>query len=263
MIVNINASPFHLGKSRAREQMLATRARENGVVLTYTNIVGGQDELVFDGNSVILDHRGEVIARGKAFEEDLIVADLKMEAVVRERRTQGRKKVLPKQVAAAVEMCSASLPAISKTRVRAVPDMVAVLDPLEEVYLALTLGVRDYVRKNGFARAVIGLSGGVDSALTAVLAVDALGVLLLQPLQLRRGRPLLGGSPAGPIPSLPCGSPQRPAACLWRRGPGSYPSDGPSASRPAGPSPPRAAEKRNPHHRRVTMTRAPSGSAAP
>ncbi|MDP1768075.1 MAG: NAD+ synthase [Nitrospirota bacterium] len=175
VIVNINASPFHLGKSRVREQMLATRARENGVVLTYTNIVGGQDELVFDGNSVILDHRGEVIARGKAFEEDLIVADLNMEAVARERRTQGRKKVLPKQVAAAVEMCSASLPALSKTRVRAVPDMVAILDPLDEVYLALTLGVRDYVRKNGFARAVIGLSGGVDSALTAVLAVDALG----------------------------------------------------------------------------------------
>ena len=175
VIVNINASPFHLGKSRIREQMLATRARENGVVLTYTNIVGGQDELVFDGNSVILDHRGEVIARGKAFEEDLIVADLNMEAVARERRTQGRKKVLPKQVAAAVEMCSASLPARPKTRVRAVPDTVAVLDPLEEVYLALTLGVRDYVRKNGFARAVIGLSGGVDSALTAVLAVDALG----------------------------------------------------------------------------------------
>ncbi|MDP1946587.1 MAG: NAD+ synthase [Nitrospirota bacterium] len=175
VIVNINASPFHLGKSRIREQMLATRARENGVVLTYTNIVGGQDELVFDGNSVILDHRGEVIARGKAFEEDLIVADLNMEAVARERRTQGRKKVLPKQVAAAVEMCSAALPALSKTRVRAVPDRVAILDPLEEVYLALTLGVRDYVRKNGFARAVIGLSGGVDSALTAVLAVDALG----------------------------------------------------------------------------------------
>jgi len=175
VIVNINASPFHLGKSRIREQMLTTRARENGVVLTYTNIVGGQDELVFDGNSVILDHRGEVIARGKAFEEDLIVADLNMEAVARERRTQGRKKVLPKQVAAAVEICSVALPALSKTRVRAVPDMVAILDPLEEVYLALTLGVRDYVRKNGFARAVIGLSGGVDSALTAVLAVDALG----------------------------------------------------------------------------------------
>jgi NAD+ synthase (glutamine-hydrolysing) len=175
VIVNINASPFHLGKSRVREQMLATRARENGVVLTYTNAVGGQDELVFDGNSVILDHQGEVIARGKAFEEDLIVADLNMEAVARARRTQGRKKLLPRRVASVVEVCAASLPAVPKNRVRTVPDVATVLDPLEEVYRALTLGVRDYVRKNGFTRAVIGLSGGVDSALTAVLAVDALG----------------------------------------------------------------------------------------
>jgi NAD+ synthase (glutamine-hydrolysing) len=175
VIVNINASPFHLGKSRVREQMLATRARENGVVLTYTNVVGGQDELVFDGNSVILDHQGEVIARGKAFEEDLIIADLNMEAVARARRTHGRKKLLPRRVASAVEVCAASLPSVPKTRARAVPDMAPVLDPLEEVYRALTLGVRDYVRKNGFTRAVIGLSGGVDSALTAVLAVDALG----------------------------------------------------------------------------------------
>jgi NAD+ synthase (glutamine-hydrolysing) len=174
IIVNINASPFHLGKSRVREQMLATRARENGVVLTYTNAVGAQDELVFDGNSVILDHQGEVIARGKAFEEDLIVADLNMEAVARARRT-GRKKFLPRRVASAVEVCAAPLPAVQKPRARAVPDVASVLDPLEEVYRALTLGVRDYVRKNGFTRAVIGLSGGVDSALTAVLAVDALG----------------------------------------------------------------------------------------
>src|SRR5437867_2821030 len=174
IIVNINASPFHLGKSRVREQMLATRARENGVVLTYTNAVGGQDELVFDGNSVILDHQGEVIARGKAFEEDLIVADLNMEAVARARRT-GRKKLLPRRVASAVEVCAAPLPSVQKTRVRVVPDVAAVLDPLEEVYRALTMGVRDYVRKNGFTRAVIGLSGGMDSALTAVLAVDALG----------------------------------------------------------------------------------------
>ena len=174
VIVNINASPFHLGKSRVREQMLATRARENGVVLTYTNAVGAQDELVFDGNSVILDHQGEVIARGKAFEEDLIVADLNMEAVARARRT-GRKKLLPRRVASVVEVHAAPLPAVQKTRARAVPDVASVLDQLEEVYLALTLGVRDYVRKNGFTRAVIGLSGGVDSALTAVLAVDALG----------------------------------------------------------------------------------------
>jgi NAD+ synthase (glutamine-hydrolysing) len=174
VIVNINASPFHLGKSRVREQMLATRARENGVVLTYTNAVGAQDELVFDGSSVILDHQGEVIARGKAFEEDLIVADLNMEAVARARRT-GRKKLLPRPMASAVEVCVAPLRSVQKKRARAVSNLAAVLDPLEEVYLALTLGVRDYVKKNGFARAVIGLSGGVDSALTAAIAVDALG----------------------------------------------------------------------------------------
>ncbi|MBI3807771.1 MAG: NAD+ synthase [Nitrospirae bacterium] len=174
VIVNINASPFHLGKSRVREQMLATRARENGVVLTYTNAVGGQDELIFDGNSVILDHQGEVIARGKAFEEDLIVADLNMETVARARRT-GRKKLLPRRVASAVEVHAAPLPSVQKPRVRAVPAVASVLDQLDEVYRALTLGVRDYVRKNGFTRVVIGLSGGVDSALTAVLAVDALG----------------------------------------------------------------------------------------
>jgi NAD+ synthase (glutamine-hydrolysing) len=174
LIVNISASPFHLGKSLVREQMLATRARENGVVLTYTNAVGGQDELVFDGSSVILDHQGEVIARGKAFEEDLIVADLNMDAVARARRT-GRKKILPRQIASAVKVFAASLPPVQKPRLRAVPDVTSVLDPLEEVYRALTLGVRDYVRKNGFARALIGLSGGVDSALTAALAVDALG----------------------------------------------------------------------------------------
>jgi NAD+ synthase (glutamine-hydrolysing) len=174
VIVNISASPFHLGKSLVREQLLATRARENGVLLAYTNAVGGQDELVFDGNSVILDYQGEVIARGKAFEEDLIVADLNLEAVARGRRT-GRKKLLPRRIASIVEVHSASLPPVQKTLVRAVPDVAPALDPLEEVYRALTLGVRDYVSKNGFTRAVIGLSGGVDSALTAVLAVDALG----------------------------------------------------------------------------------------
>jgi NAD+ synthase (glutamine-hydrolysing) len=174
VIVNINASPFHLGKRRAREQMLATRARENTVILTYTNVVGGQDELVFDGNSVIVDHQGEVIARGKAFEEDLIVADLNMEAVTRARRT-GRKKLLPRRMASAVEVYAVSRSSAVRTRSRAIPDVAAIPDQLEEVYRALTLGVRDYVSKNGFRRVVIGLSGGVDSALTAALAVDALG----------------------------------------------------------------------------------------
>ncbi len=174
VIVNINASPFHIGKSRFREQMLATRARENGVIVTYTNTVGGQDELIFDGNSVIVDQNGDVIARGKAFEEDLLVADLNVEAVARGRLAHGRKKGLGGKLAAAVERIAVKSSAVS-TWSRIVPTLVAPLGECDEVYRALVLGVRDYVRKNEFKKVVIGLSGGVDSALTAAIAVDALG----------------------------------------------------------------------------------------
>ena len=175
VIVNINASPFHVGKSRSREQMLATRARENGVIVTYTNTVGGQDELVFDGNSVILDQTGEVVARGPAFQEDLIVADLNVEAVARGRLAHGRKKSLSGKAAAVVDRLAVQVSAAMTKRSRLVPALFAPLGEFEEVYKALVLGVRDYVSKNGFKRVVIGLSGGVDSALTCVIAVDALG----------------------------------------------------------------------------------------
>jgi NAD+ synthase (glutamine-hydrolysing) len=158
-----------------REQMLATRARENGVILTYTNTVGGQDELVFDGNSVILDQTGEVIARGKAFEEDLIVADLNVDAVTRNRMAQGRKKRFTVAMMEAVERVAVATAKAPVKRLRVVPQLEAPLGELEEVYRALVVGVRDYVQKNGFKKVVIGLSGGVDSALTAVIAVDALG----------------------------------------------------------------------------------------
>lgn len=175
VIVNINASPFHLGKSRYREQMLATRARENGVILTYTNMVGGQDELVFDGNSLILDHTGDVITRGKAFEEDMIVADLDAEPVGQSRMRQSGKKPFVAGLAGLIERVTVKTAQSRPKRSRMMPGHVSQLEPLEEVYRALTLGIRDYVRKNGFKRVVIGLSGGVDSALTIVLAVDALG----------------------------------------------------------------------------------------
>ncbi|MCP9462837.1 MAG: NAD+ synthase, partial [Nitrospira sp.] len=174
VIVNINASPFHVGKSRLREQMLATRARENGVIVTYTNMVGGQDELVFDGNSLILDQTGEVVLRGKAFEEDLLVADLNAAAVTR-GRLQERKKWGSGRARAVVERLVVSRTLRASRRPRLVPTALAPLEPLEEVYRALVLGVRDYVVKNGFKRVVIGLSGGIDSALTAAIAVDALG----------------------------------------------------------------------------------------
>jgi len=175
VIVNINASPFHVGKSRSREQMLATRARENGVIVTYTNTVGGQDELIFDGNSVILDQAGDVIARGRAFQEDLLVADLNVEAVARGRMAHGRKRILSGKAAAAVDRLAVKVSTATTKRTRLIPSLVEPLKEIEEVYQALVLGVKDYVRKNGFKRVVIGLSGGVDSALTAAIAVDALG----------------------------------------------------------------------------------------
>lgn len=174
VVVNINASPFHMGKCRRREQVLATRARDNRVIVTYTNMVGGQDELVFDGSSLIADQTGEIIARGKAFEEDLIIADLNVAAVGRARLAQGRKRSVPPRVAALVDRIDVRLPA-RKSRSLAVPALGPQLEPLDEAYRALVLGVQDYVRKNGFKRVVIGLSGGVDSAITAVIAVDALG----------------------------------------------------------------------------------------
>ena len=111
VIVNINASPFHVGKSRLREQMLATRARENRVIVTYTNTVGGQDELIFDGCSVIVDQAGEIVARAKAFEQDLMIADLDVAAVGRARQAQGRKRSLPPRVAALVDRVEVRLPA--------------------------------------------------------------------------------------------------------------------------------------------------------
>jgi len=174
VIININASPFHVGKSRSREQMLATRARDNGVILAYTNTVGGQDELVFDGNSVVMDQTGEVIARAKGFEEDLLVVDLNVEAVSRARAAEGRKPGLSRKAAAPIDrIVLKGRPIVRRTRI--IPSIEMLADPLDEVYRALTLGVRDYVTKNGFKQVVIGLSGGIDSALTAVIAVDALG----------------------------------------------------------------------------------------
>ena len=174
VIVNINASPFHVGKSRSREQMLATRARDNRVIVTYTNTVGGQDELVFDGNSVVMDHTGEVIARAKGFQEDLLVVDLNVESVARARAAGGRKAGPGGKTATPIDRTVLKGRPQGK-RTRFIPSMETLADPLDEVYRALTLGVRDYVMKNGFKQVVIGLSGGIDSALTAVIAVDALG----------------------------------------------------------------------------------------
>lgn len=146
ILLNINASPFHYGKAADREAMLAERARAAGVPVVYVNLVGGQDELVFDGASVVVSADGEVLARAPQFEEAKFVVDVPIAGEVPRQR-----------------------PAIPE------PSVTPLLEPEAEVYTALVTGLRDYVRKNGFSDVVIGLSGGIDSALTAAIATDALG----------------------------------------------------------------------------------------
>jgi NAD+ synthase (glutamine-hydrolysing) len=173
VLINISSSPYHAGKRHWRERMLATRAGDSTAIVAYLNLVGGQDELVFDGDSLIFDQNGEIIARGKQFEEDLIVADLDIESVFRRRLRDPRRRQRkePASNLAAIPVSTRS----GSHRPLAVTPMPEPLSEEAEIYQALVLGTRDYVRKNGFNKVVLGLSGGIDSALTACIAVDALG----------------------------------------------------------------------------------------
>jgi NAD+ synthase (glutamine-hydrolysing) len=145
LILNINASPYHMGKIKERERVLRKQAKSNRLIIAYTNLVGGQDELVFDGQSMVIDSSGKVLARAESFKEDLLILDLPLPG----------PEVKPR-------------PTFPRIQVKK-------LGEAEEVYRALTLGLRDYVSKNGFQKVLIGLSGGIDSALVAALAADALG----------------------------------------------------------------------------------------
>ncbi|MFQ6028395.1 MAG: NAD+ synthase [Dehalococcoidia bacterium] len=179
LIVNINASPFHAGKRAYREKMIATRAADNELYVAYVNLVGGQDELVFDGASLIYDMTGELVARGPAFEEDLIVADLEIESVFRSRlrdpRPRKENPTILKEIGAPRTLKVSEFQARQRAPLEG-QRTVHCMGDTEEVYNALVLGTQDYVRKSGFSRVLIGLSGGIDSALTAAVAVDALGV---------------------------------------------------------------------------------------
>ncbi|HLG21552.1 MAG TPA: NAD+ synthase, partial [Candidatus Manganitrophaceae bacterium] len=176
VIVNINASPYHAGKGLIREKMLATRAKDNIVNIAYVNLVGGQDELVFDGGSLALNEHGEILARGKQFEESLIMIDLSVDSVFRERLRdpRRRKEKLERQFPSVHKHVFGEKKSGNKRKLLS-PPIVNRLSRHDEIYEALILGLADYVRKNGFQKGVIGLSGGIDSALTAVIAVDALG----------------------------------------------------------------------------------------
>ena len=173
LVVTINASPYHAGKAQFREKMLATRAADDLVCLAFVNTVGGQDELVFDGQSFIFNEKGERIARGRAFEEDLVVADLDLDEIFRARLHDSRRRKEKLRAAEPTRISLPSLPLREKRKPSA--HEIQALEPVEEIYQALVLGTRDYVTKIGYKHVVIGLSGGIDSALVAAIAVDALG----------------------------------------------------------------------------------------
>lgn len=179
LILNISSSPYHLGKGAARERMLATRASDYSVFIAYVNRVGGQDELVFDGQSLILSPQGDVVSRGACFEEEMLLWDLEVTPVLRWRLADPRRrkeKVLEPQEEVRSKLEIVELPEPSQETLEALtPVLHEPLEQEEEVLKALVTGTRCYVLNNGFRKVVIGISGGIDSALTATIAVMALG----------------------------------------------------------------------------------------
>jgi NAD+ synthase (glutamine-hydrolysing) len=174
LVANISASPFHVGKDREREEMLKVRATDNSCFVALCNAVGGQDELIFDGHSVVLDDEGEVLARAPGFEEDLLVVDVDPVAAVGRRLRDVRRRALARDRVRA-EVTNVELAAPREQPEAAHPPLAPQLDDLEQMRLALELGLHDYVTKNGFGHVVLGISGGIDSALTAALCVESLG----------------------------------------------------------------------------------------
>jgi len=192
VVINLSASPYHAGKAQGRRRMLCTRAADNLAVVCYANLVGAQDEIVYDGNSLIVDEQGQVLAEGEMFVEDLVVADVDLEAVFNARlhdpRLRKERALDSGESTPRIELTTGAAPTRSTgggdggvvTAVAPKPALaqrIAVFqrDLVTEIYDALVLGTRDYVHKNGFRAAVLGLSGGVDSALCACIAADAIG----------------------------------------------------------------------------------------
>jgi NAD+ synthase (glutamine-hydrolysing) len=177
LLININGSPYHAGKRTEREAMVSERAATYGAFVAYVNLVGGQDELVFDGNSVVFGPRGEVLAHAQSFVEELLVCDIDIEAA---RRVRPVEKIrYEAEGAQRLELVVSEVPLSSSnasaSRARVAPSLGKPLDGAAEIYAAVVLATRDYIRKQSFEKVVVGLSGGVDSALTAAIASDALG----------------------------------------------------------------------------------------
>ena len=175
VVININASPYSQGKVKKREEMLKVRSRDNLISIAYVNMVGGQDELVFDGNSLILDAQGEILAKAESFEEELLLADIDLDEIFRLQLKDNRLKNL-RYLKKPINVKEVRLDYKIKNKNNQISQKIA-LDrkEIEDTYKALVVGLRDYINKNGFKKVVIGLSGGIDSSLTACIAVDALG----------------------------------------------------------------------------------------
>ena len=175
LIVNISASPYHAGKAAGRERMIAQRAADNLAAVAFCALVGGQDELIFDGASFVCDHEGNVIARAPAFAEHLLVCDVDPRAAGSARLRDTRQRPAARESRS--EVVDLGGFTVGGTGDVEAPggELCEPLDPVAEVYAALVLGTRDYVAKNGFRHVVIGLSGGIDSTLVTLVAVDALG----------------------------------------------------------------------------------------
>ena len=175
LIVNLSASPFHVGKAEEREEMLVTRARDASAYVAFCNLVGGQDELVFDGHSVVLDDSGAVVARAPGFEEHLLVVDVDPTDALGRRLRDARRRELDRSRERAPDVHVVELDAPAAQTDEAHASTTAFEPQLEQMHRALTLGVRDYVEKNGFSDVVVAVSGGIDSAVTAALCAEALG----------------------------------------------------------------------------------------
>ena len=175
LIVNLSASPYHAGKGMERERMLVQRARDNVAAVLFCNTVGGQDELVFDGHSLAIDQDGEILARAPQFEEALTFLTVDPAAVAAARLRDPRHRTAARRERKAVPVLASLAVEADEAPASVGGEVAETLGPEEEVYAALRLGLRDYAGKNGFERVVIALSGGIDSALAALLAADALG----------------------------------------------------------------------------------------
>jgi NAD+ synthase (glutamine-hydrolysing) len=177
LLVNLSASPFYVGRDREREDMLVTRARDNSCFVAFCNTVGGQDELIFDGHSVVLDDEGTVIARAPGFEEALLLADIEPAEVIGRRLRDVRRRALAREreEIPPVDIIHVGARGPSHNGSKVTVEVVPFVDEIEQMRLALELGLRDYVGKNGFTDVLVGVSGGIDSAVTAALAAEALG----------------------------------------------------------------------------------------